>query len=413
MTRAALAAGILLALLLAPHARAEPSYDEQFRQARDAAVGGRRAEAIELYTRLLKRSPGNSDVLLGRGRVYAWEGRWTEAEADLQTATKRSPRYADAWSALGDMYRWSDRPALAAKAYGHWIALKPNEAEPYLARARVRRNAGDIDGARADIESARARGADAAEVQRALGALETGALGPDAVAAGYDWSASVSATRAWVNGPRREQNDETVSLRRHFDNGSLALEWLAAHRFGLDDQAWALDGYVGLWHRAYANLRYQRGPNVDLFPEHSGRIEVYQGVGRGWELAASLDRLQFPNSDVNIYGAAVGKYRGNWYLRGRTTYVDGNNSSSVGFRAQARYYYAGDADSYVEAAGGTGRSEETDVLTATSLATTYSSGSLTLVNFFTPRFGFKLSAAYADEPAQVERSVTGALYTRW
>ena len=134
---AALAADVASAQ---PVEAADPeSYDQQMAQARELAISGQRDAAVALYTSLLERSPGNSDVLLGRGRTYAWMKQWPQAEADLVAVTASSPTYADAWSALGDMYLWSDRPAQAAEAYAHWQQLQPENSEPYLARGRALR----------------------------------------------------------------------------------------------------------------------------------------------------------------------------------------------------------------------------------------------------------------------------------
>ena len=47
-----------------------PSFDQQFQSARGLAFAGKRDAAVAAYTELLRRSPGNADVLLGRGRFY-------------------------------------------------------------------------------------------------------------------------------------------------------------------------------------------------------------------------------------------------------------------------------------------------------------------------------------------------------
>src|SRR5689334_22953348 len=81
-----------------------PSFDDQYAQARAFANGGQPELALAAYSALLARSPGNADVLLGRGIVYSRLGRWREAEADLAAAAKASPDYADVWEALGNNY---------------------------------------------------------------------------------------------------------------------------------------------------------------------------------------------------------------------------------------------------------------------------------------------------------------------
>jgi len=393
------------------------SYEAQFAQAHALATNGRREDAIALYTTLLQRSPGNTDVLLARGRTYAWDGRWPEAEADLTAVTTAKPDYADAWSALGDMYQWSDRPQQAATAYARWAELAPDDPAATIALGRAHRAAGDTAAAQADFEAARARGADPAQVDDYLASLQPRNVEPDAVLPeGYRWALRVGGTHTSFDPSSRDSwNEYEVALRRKFARGSLALEMLRAHRFDEHDTAWALDGYVSLWQRAYANVRYQRGPSGDLFPGNAWRAELFQGVGQGWELSASYDHLEFDGSDTDMYGVGVGRYFGNFYARYRALHVPGVGSGSLSHRAQLRWYYAGNADDYFEVSAGHGRSHERDVSGFDRVvANSHSSFGVNYVKFFTPRWGFKLGAGFDnDVDGFDERSVSASLYSRW
>lgn len=397
-----------------PPASATPgSYTQQFEAARALARAGDREQALRAFDALLLAHPGNSDVLLGRGQLHAWMKHWPQAEADLRAAADASPGYADVWTALGNTYLWSDRPDQAVEAYSQWIALKPDAADARIARGRAYRAAGNTAAARADFETAATLGADSTQVEDYLGSLTLRVLNPDAVTAdGYLWSASLGASHSTFSPARADWTDATVSIRRHFERGSLALEVLSAHRFSSSDQAWALDGYAGLWKRAYANVRYQQAPSASLFPGHSWRVEVFQGVGKGWELSASLDRLSF-SDDVDIYGIGLGKYVGNFYIRARHLYIPKDGGHSTSDRLQVRYYYKGDADNYFEVAGGWGRSEDR-LLGGVSNQGSKHSASVTYVRFPTPRFGFKIGADMGSESGGFDdRGVSGALYLRW
>jgi YaiO family outer membrane protein len=398
----------------------QADFDAQFQAARALALSGQREAALAAYGALLARSPGNADVLLGRGRVYAWMGKWPESEADLGAATAAAPGYADAWSALGDLYLWSDRPALAAEAYGHWLALAPaTDPSALVARGRAWRAAGDYAAARSDFEAARARGAKAAQVDAYLRSLTAQGLNPRALAPevvsapGYRWSASLGADWTAFSPSRPDWSDYTLSLRRHFSRGSLALEALGAERFSSSDHAWALDGYVDLWRRAYANLRYQRGPQQDLFPGNYWRAEVFQGVAHGWELSGSYDRLDYSASSTELYGVGVGRYVGNWYLRWRHLYIPGNGSTSNSDRLVTRYYYAGDADSYAEVTLRFGYGDSS-ALPAGSGGSHSWSTSAALVKFLRPRLGFKFGVSYDHgDDGYNGHGLFGTVYTRW
>ncbi|HJW46585.1 MAG TPA: YaiO family outer membrane beta-barrel protein [Lysobacter sp.] len=422
----ALAAGLVAAApeAVAQQALARPadvavtpvaeSYDQQFARARGLATSGKREEAIALYSSMLAASPDNSDLLLARGRTYAWMDRWPEAEADLLAATRMKPSYADAWSGLGDMYLWSDRPQLAADAYGHWAGLRPDDPAALIARGRAHRAAGNPEAAQTDFDAARARGADATQVEGYLASLQPRVQNQEAVLPeGYRWSLRIAGAHTDFNPDRSDWNEYEVGLRRRFERGSVALEMLRAHRFESHDTAWALDAYVTLWERAYANVRYQRGPSGDLFPDHFWRGELFQGVGHGWELSGSYDHMQFDGSDTDMYGIGIGRYWGNFYARYRALYVPGVGSGSLSHRGQLRYYYAGNADDYFEVDAGSGRSHERasfDQIVGSS----HSSIGVTYVKFFAPQWGLKLGAGYAnDVDGFDERAVAAALYARW
>jgi YaiO family outer membrane protein len=406
-------------------AAAPAGFDQKFLDARQLALSGQRDAAIAAYGELLAASPGNADVLLGRGRVYAWMGNWGASESDLTAATAAAPAYADAWSALGDMYLWSDRPERAEEAYGRWSALAPEAAQPLIARGRARRRAGRIEAARDDFEAALARGADPAQVKEYLASLQLQALAvglkaPEALrGSAYPWIASVGVDLTDFPSWGQHWVDTVTSIRRHFDQGSLGFEALTADRFGTQDLAWALDGYADLWSRSYVNLRFQDGPEAKLFPRTRWRAELFQGVGRGWELSASYDQLDF-STPVRLYGVGVGRYVGNWYVRWRHLYVPGTSSDSSqsnSDRLTVRNYYAGDADNYLELAAGVGRTDQaTGFIIGPGSAGHSWSASAALVRFVTPRVGYKVGVdtGYGTEgEPYASMGIFATLYYRW
>jgi YaiO family outer membrane protein len=395
------------------------SYDAKFKLARALSFSGHRGEAIRLYTELLVTRPNNSDLLLARGRAYAWENRWQEAETDLTAVTSRMPDYGDAWSALGDMYFWSDRTGDAVSAYGKWIAADPGNPRAYLARARALASAGDLDAARLDLEAARAHGASGSELDRYATALRRQRQAPEAAAPEiYTWSASLAYDVSKFSTDRSDWQYYTATVRRYWENGSLGVEYLRSRRFDSDDYAVALDAYVDTWRRAYANLRYQYAPHADLYPKDSYRAEIFQGVGRGWELSGSYDHLDFSGSSVGWYGAGIGKYTGNWYLRWRTLFIPSSARAGVSHRALARYFYAGNGDDYAELNGGFSHGGEF-VQGTTIIETTRGHWyGAAFQNYFRPQWGFKISADYDDERTLVEQSIVEKtmsfkIMTRW
>jgi YaiO family outer membrane protein len=202
-----------------------------------------------------------------------------------------------------------------------------------------------------------------------------------------------------------------MAVRRYARAGSLAFETLRAHRFGRHDTAWALDAYANLWRGAYANLRYQRGSAARLFPGNAGRVEVYQAFGDGWEASVSDDVLGFATR-VNIYGATLARYTGDFYLQWRHQRIVARGAGGGGERLLGRWYYLGDADSYVEASVSGGRSD--DPLTLVGGQSHTGGGSAAWVRYWTPRWGTRLADMFTRATgAGSERGLSFSLYRRW
>ncbi len=380
-------------VLDASAAAATPSYDEQYARARALAASGQSAMAVEAYTLLLARSPNNADVLLGRGLAQARQQRWAEAEADLLAASVAAPTYADVWNSLGDVYRWNDQPAKAIVAYDRVLALRPGDATATASRATAERTLA-------------APAASSVIGPTLLSKIEPG------LQEGYTWSAGLSTSFSKLSTQDDTWNEQTVSVRRYFARGSLGFETLRAERFGRNDHAWALDAYTQLWKGAYANLRYQHAPSERLFPGSSWRAEVFQSLGGGWEVSLSKDSLGFDGGTVDINGFSVAKYVGNFYLVLRRQNILSTGSHSTGHRALGRYYYKGDADSYVELSHSRGRGD--DALDLIGGRNRSGSTGASLVSYFSPNWNYKIGASYARESnGGNERSLSMSVGRRW
>ncbi len=390
------------------------NFDEEYEAARSLANNGNRAEAISAYTALLNSHPGNTDVLLGRGIVYARNGMWKESESDLVEVTTRSPEYLDAWNALANMYAWSDQHDKAIDTYSQMIRLQPTNADVYLARAKQYRNKNELTLAKKDLHLANSLGASTNNEEAYIQELESKTNGGTNVIAppGFSWGASVASSLSYFTPAKDKWQDTSLSIRHYFSEGSLALEILEAERFDEKDMAIALDGYIPLWARAYSNLRLQNTSNAKLYPDHSWRIEVYQGVLTGWEVSASYDQLAFSSDPVRIYSVGVGKYIGNFYLRARYLIVPGTSGDSSSEKMLARYYFHGDADSYIELNAGFGRDD--DPLVISRGQNKRRSIGASLAHFPVNNIGYKVGFSYSQESNNyIERELSAGINFRW
>lgn len=375
---------------------------------------GQAAAAEQAYGALIERSPGDPDHWLGRGLARSRLSHWEGAMQDLEKAVELAPGYADAWSALADVYRWNDRWAAAADAYARLAALRPDDAVVQVLRARALFQMGDAVESRRAAHRALALGAPRNDLPMLdeKSPLERAAVGSGAVKdRGYDWALSAGVARTLAGSSGASEN--SMTLRRYTDWGSIALERLSLRRFGNVDQAWAIDAYPRLWGGAYANVRYQTAESASLYPDRSWRFELFQNMGSGWELAASHDELGF-GSGVRIQGAAVGKYWGNFYARWRHQSVRSDSSFGKGDRFFIRHYYRGDADHYVEANVSQGRSDDfSSALLQTSRS---DSRGLVWYHFLDRDWGFKLGLSQSRDSSAYNaraRDMSASLIRRW
>lgn len=244
-----------------------------------------------------------------------------------------------------------------------------------------------------------------AAVARAIG-VEPG------LAPGTTWAASSGGSVERLSSQDGSWNEQHASVRRYFARGSLGLETMRAERFGRRDHAWALDACSQLWKGAYANLRFQHAPLERLFPGSSWRAELYQGIGSGWEMSVSKDRLGFDGGAVDIHGFGLAKYIGNFYLSARRTRVSSPGLDTSGHRLVARYYYKGDADSYAELSRSRGRGD--DMLTLAGGRQRSDATGLAIVSYWNAHWNTRLGASHAREGNGIkERSIALSLGRRW
>jgi tetratricopeptide (TPR) repeat protein len=83
------------------------SSEQLFERARQAAFSNRYDEARIICNNRLQHNPGNSDVRMLLGRMYAWEKKYDLARSTYFDVLKYSPTNADALSALVDLELWS------------------------------------------------------------------------------------------------------------------------------------------------------------------------------------------------------------------------------------------------------------------------------------------------------------------
>ncbi len=171
------------------------------------------------------------------------------------------------------------------------------------------------------------------------------------------WFAGIRHDREIITSDLPQWSDWTLSqalLVRQLKGGSVGAEIFEVGRFRRRDWGIALDGYKDLWERAYGNLQIRATPGAEVVPRADVRLEVFQAFPSGWEVSGSYRRMDFDTDDVDLVGAAVARYVGNWYLREVTTVSTLAGRAAFSFSAMARRLLSPPWE-YVEVAGGLGR----------------------------------------------------------
>jgi tetratricopeptide (TPR) repeat protein len=103
------------------------SHDASLRRsyAEALAWSGDKPGAIAQYDTLIAEH-ADPDLLLARGRLYAWSGNSAFAQRDLAASDSMRPT-ADAWDMLGDLYRWRGEHDAARAAYARANMLRPGD----------------------------------------------------------------------------------------------------------------------------------------------------------------------------------------------------------------------------------------------------------------------------------------------
>jgi lipoteichoic acid synthase len=119
----------------------ENDWDKNFMVARDLAFNKERKKALLVCNYILNEKPNFSDARILKGRIFAWEGDYKNAEKELLDVIKRTPFYYDSYNALMDVYKWSDQNekaiAIGQKAIKNEI--KNDEINQKLAEAIKKR----------------------------------------------------------------------------------------------------------------------------------------------------------------------------------------------------------------------------------------------------------------------------------
>lgn len=278
--------------------------DDVVARARAAATGGDRPAGLALLETHLAANPRDVDARLVYGLILSWEGRYDDARTALSAVLAQTPDYMDARVALMNVEWWSGRLTEARD----------------LVNAVLSRDAGN---------------AQARYVQQRLDARTR------------PWSLNTGYTHDTFDDEREPWQEFGLSLGRETPVGSIIVRGSKAARFGLDDQQLEVEFYPTFRAGTYAFIGVGFSSDEVLFPEHRISFDLYQGLGKGFEVSGGYRRLQFGEA-TDIYLATLTKYAGNWMITGKAFLVpDQLLGDSWSFHGTVRRYFGAAGTSFI------------------------------------------------------------------
>lgn len=120
--------------------------------------------ALKDFNKAIELVPDWDDAYYERGKLLLGQGDVIKAQDDFEQAVRINPKNARAWYNLGRIAALLEpTPDRAIACYSEVIKIEPTWADPYFARAQLRHDKADLQGAIDDLSAA--IGADAKKTE--------------------------------------------------------------------------------------------------------------------------------------------------------------------------------------------------------------------------------------------------------
>jgi len=106
------------------------------------------------WEKLAKLAPGDWHVHFALGQTYLGERKYDLAASSLKRATDLNPKAAAAFNSLGYVYLLQDRAEPAIATLKKYVALLPDDPNPYDSMAEAQMTAGHLQDAEASFQKA-------------------------------------------------------------------------------------------------------------------------------------------------------------------------------------------------------------------------------------------------------------------
>lgn len=250
--------------------------EAEYNRIRAVALEGHYQDAEADARRLVSQYPGYGDACVLLARIYAWQLKYEEAIAILDTLLKTEPDNKDARDALHDIKRWS-------------------------------RNSDQQPSPATDIRAGYSFDSYSKPYDRFWQVFNAGA------GHRFNWGTATAAL-----------NVGNIHFGEPADIKATDLQG-------------AVEAWPQLTSKNYAYLAYAYSPG-NYFPKHRAALEIWQTLPAGWAVSAGVSYYHF-NRDIFLASLSVEKYLGNYWLSAKGYFYFKDIGVTTSLYLNARRYF--------------------------------------------------------------------------
>ncbi len=314
-----------------------------YRFARSLAHRGDHNAARDTLQHILKKYPGNLQVISLLARTHSWDGEYDLARKEFNKVTSSDRGSKEDWLAAikNELYAANQATALGLA----------NKALRYL-------------GGDPDLKRLRQLAID--NINKAAPAEEVSK--EPLAAAVREKDAKAINTIGFTNEVRviEDSNEpmiySSIDYKRQTRFGSIIPRINYSNRFNTHGIQYDIDLYPKFSKRFYAYINYGYS-NADIYPKHNAGGDLYANLPGAMEASGGMRYLSFDTREILVITNSFGLYKGNYYFSLRSYITpESNNLTRISGNFLVRKYLK-DAENYIGISAGMGFSPELRQLT--------------------------------------------------
>ena len=284
-----------------------------------------------------------------RDRTYSWEQRYDSARILLQKVIKARKKHYDALDAMIDVGLWSLKNDEALKAADQALAQYPADTTFLYKKAKALHLLDRDKEALPILQDFVKKYPESSNAKALLSEVED-AMMKNRFGIHYIYDFFTPNMPTW--------NQVSIEYQRDANIGPIIGRLNYAKRFNKTATQLEFDAYphISKGTYFYFNMGFS-GPN-DVFPRFRVGAEVFQALGKGFELSIGFRHLTFDSTRVMVYTGTASYYYKNYLFTFRPyiSFIQGGVSKA--FTLMGRYYIDGSINDYVTVLAGTGNSPD-------------------------------------------------------